>query len=119
MLLLTIHFWTLVGELTSLKRYPEVTVYRRLLKEVRPFRVHLFGGTLLSFLFIPATMLLPLPLKIEVDSVLGSHPLPGFVRALVPRGALESRTSLLGVPAVLFVMFALFNQLQSLASDLL
>ena len=106
-LLLTIHFWTLVGELTSVERYPEATVYRRLLKEVRPFRLHLVGGTLLSLMSIPATMLLPL--KIEVDSALGSHPLPGFVRALVPRDALESRTSLLAPPAVLFVMFALFN----------
>jgi hypothetical protein len=85
-LLLTIHFWALVGELTSLKRYREVTVFRRLLKEVRSFRVPLLGRTPLSLLSIRATMLLPLPPKIEVDSVMGSIHCPGSFAAF-SRGA--------------------------------
>ncbi len=48
---------------------------------------HLSGIAFLSFLSLPLTLLFPLPLKIVVDNVLGSQPLPNW---LVWTGSLSS-----------------------------
>jgi ATP-binding cassette subfamily B protein len=57
----------------------EFQVYRRILKVARPYIWHIFGYLLLSLVAVPLALLKPLPLKIAVDSVLGSQPLPGFL----------------------------------------
>lgn len=48
----------------------------RLLGECRSCWPHLSAIAFLSFLSLPLTLLFPLPLKIVVDNVLGSQPLP-------------------------------------------
>ena len=60
----------------------------------------------------PLALLAPLPLKIAVDSVLGSRPLPGLLDALLPAGATRSTAGLLILVAALAVFIALANQLQ-------
>jgi ATP-binding cassette, subfamily B, bacterial len=93
-------------------RYAGLRLYRRLLLEARPYWRHiggLFGLSLLSSVF---ALLTPLPLKIAVDSVVGSHPLPGFIAVVVPAGARQSQTGVLLVAAGLFVLIALLRQLQ-------
>src|SRR6266542_1206836 len=80
------------------RTYTGLRLYRRLMLEARPFWRHiggLFGLSLLSSVF---ALLTPLPLKIAVDSVVGSHPLPGFIAVMVPAG--------------LFVLLSLLRQLQ-------
>jgi ATP-binding cassette, subfamily B, bacterial len=72
------------------------------------------GYFLLTLLEIPLALLLPLPIKIEVDSVFGSHPLPWFLTALVPPGRERSIAFLLIFPAALLIAIALLNQLQAL-----
>jgi ATP-binding cassette subfamily B protein len=87
-------------------------LYRRLMREARPYWRHiggLFGLSLLSSVF---ALLTPLPLKIAVDSVVGSHPLPGFIAVIVPAGARHSQTGVLLVAAGLFVLLSLLRQLQ-------
>lgn len=87
-------------------------LYRRLSLEVVPYRRHvagLFALSLFSSVFVLAT---PLPLKIAVDSVVGSHPLPGFLAAIVPEQVSHSQTGVLLVAAALFVVIAVFRQLQ-------
>ena len=46
--------------------------------------VHLAGILALSLLAPPLALLTPLPLRIAVDSVIGSHPLPGVLAAWAP-----------------------------------
>jgi len=87
-------------------------LYRRLLHEVSPYRRHIGGLFALSLLSSVFALLTPLPLKIAVDSVAGSHPLPGFLAVIVPAEVRQSRTGVLLVAAGLFVAVALFRQLQ-------
>ena len=93
-------------------------VYRRVLTEARPYWPHLILALLIGLLSIPTALLLPLPLKIELDSVLGSHPLPAFLSYVVPP-AVQHSIYLPLIPALLFVIFALANQAQTFAAGLL
>ena len=93
-------------------------VYRRVLTEARPYWPHLVLALLIGLLSIPTALLLPLPLKIELDSVLGSHPLPAFLSYVVPP-AVQHSIYLPLIPALLFVIFALANQAQTFAAGLL
>src|ERR1051326_7367234 len=95
------------------------TVYRRVLTEARPYWPHLILALSVSLLSIPAALLLPLPLKIELDSVLGSRPFPAFLSYVTPPAILHSRIYLPLVPALLFIVFALANQVQAFATGLL
>jgi ATP-binding cassette, subfamily B, bacterial len=97
----------------------DLSTVRRLLEEARPFWSHLVGILLLGFLSTPIALLTPLPLKIAVDSVLGSHPLPLPLRDLTPEGVGGSKLAILVFAAALLVGVALMNQLRSLASALL
>ena len=91
-------------------------VYLRLLRDVRPYRWHLVGLTLLSLLSAPLALLLPVPLKIAVDSVIGSQPSPPVLDTALPAAATGSDTALLVTVGVLFVAFALLNQIREMAS---
>ena len=77
------------------------------------------GYFLIGLLEIPLALLLPLPIKIEVDSVLGSHPLPSFLTPLIPASSAHSITFLLIFPAVLLIAIALLTQLQALTTMVL
>jgi len=99
--------------------YSTQTIYRRVLSESRPYRLHIAGLLAFSLLSTPLALLTPLPLKIAVDSVLGDAPLPGFIDALLPAAATRSTTLLLVATAILFVVISLVSQLQGLASEVL
>jgi ATP-binding cassette subfamily B protein len=103
--------------MTPTTRCTDLTLYRRLLGQVRPYRAHLAGIFLLNLLSIPLVLLTPLPLKLAVDQVLGARPLPGFLQALLP--ATASGAAVLALAAGLTVLIALLSQLQALASSLL
>src|SRR6266540_3343434 len=63
--------------------YTDFTLYRRLLRQARPYWPYIVGIFLIGLLSSFLTLLTPLPLKIAVDSVIGSHPIPGFLNALL------------------------------------
>ena len=94
-------------------------IYVRLLRDARPYRWHLAALTILSLLTAPLALLLPVPLKIAVDSVIGSQPAPPILQAALPGVATESDTALLVTVGLLFVVIALLNQLQEMASLIL
>ena len=98
------------------RRYGDRGLYRRLLSEARPFWPHLLGVALLDLLAAPIALLQPLPLKIVVDSALGSAPLPGWLEAVLPQGA--SRSALM-VAVVLLIAIALLDRLRALGHWLL
>ena len=99
--------------------YGDLTIYRRLLRQARQFWPHIVGIFLLDLLSTPLALLTPLPLKIAVDSVLGSQPVPGFLNSLLPAAATRSGTAVLLLAVGLSVAIALLGQLQELVTWLL
>jgi ATP-binding cassette, subfamily B, bacterial len=99
--------------------YTDLVLFKRLLREARPYWRHIAVIFVISMLAAPLTLLTPVPLKIAVDSVLGSHPVPGFLDALLPAGATRSDTAILVVVAAMFVLVAVLTQMQDLGSTLL
>jgi ATP-binding cassette subfamily B protein len=101
------------------RRYGTLTLYRRLLIEARPYWPHVFGYLLLSLCATPLALLTPLPLKVTVDSVIGSRPLPHFFNAVLPAGRWRTETAVLIVLAGLVVLFALLTLIHRLATEML
>ena len=99
--------------------YTDFALYRRLLRQARPYWTHIGGIFLLSLLSSPLALLTPLPLKIAVDSVIGSHPLPGFLDALLPATVSHSDFAVLALATGLLVAITLLSQLQELTSSVL
>jgi ATP-binding cassette, subfamily B, bacterial len=97
----------------------ELRLYRRLAAQARPVWGRITALFLLGLLASPLALLAPIPLKIAVDSVLGTHPLPPFLHALVPTGIPRSPATLLVLVAALAVLIALLSQFQSLATKYL
>lgn len=96
-------------------RYTTVVILKRLLFQARGYWLHLGGLLILSFLATPLMLLNPLPLKIIVDSVIGSEPLPRYLTILFPGGAGSPNTSILLTAIVLLVIFAILTQLRNLS----
>ena len=94
-------------------------LYRRLLAQARPFWGHIAALFVLGLLSTPLALLTPVPLKIAVDSVLGTQALPGFLRTLVPQAWATSTASLLWLVAGLVVLIALLMQLRQLGATVL
>jgi ATP-binding cassette subfamily B protein len=105
--------------MTPIAKHRDFALYRRLARRAQPFWLHIAGFGLLSLLATPLALLTPLPLKIAVDSGIGSHPLPHLFQALLPRGISVSRSSALLLAVCLLVVIALVGQVQSMAMSLL
>jgi ATP-binding cassette subfamily B protein len=71
-------------------RVRDISLYRWLLAELRPYWRAIAGILLLSFAATPLSLLAPLPLKIVVDTVIGSQPVPNFLAPLLPAAASKS-----------------------------
>ena len=97
----------------------ELMLYRRLLQQARPYWPHIVGIFLIDLLATPLALLGPLPLKIAVDTVVGSDPLPAFLAAVLPDAVTQAGFGLLVMAAILQVVVVLLSQLQGLASHVL
>src|SRR5207244_4278909 len=89
----------------------ESTLYRFLVQQGRPYSRHLAAILALSLLSAPLAQLTPVPLKVAIDSAVGSRPPPGFLQPFL--GATHSRI-LIGV-VILLLVVALLSELQQLA----
>ncbi len=96
-----------------------LALYRRLGAYARPYRWHIAGILVLQLLSTPLALLGPLPLKIAVDTVIGSRPLPSWLNPLLPGHIVSSPTALLTVAAGILLATALLGSLQELTTDLL
>src|SRR5207237_4241740 len=76
-------------------RFENLTLYRRLWQQVWPYWRYLAGILLLSLLAPPLALLVPLPLKIALDNIIGRRPLSGVLAALLPESVKQSDTALL------------------------
>jgi ATP-binding cassette, subfamily B, bacterial len=97
------------------RRSRRVRTSRRVASEVRGFRHHIALLFVLSALGSGLVLLVPVPLKVAVDTVLGSHPVPGFLQAVLPGAATSSDSALLITLAILFLLVTLLMQLTELA----
>src|SRR5438874_2430289 len=99
--------------------YSDRTLSRRLLHQVRPYWAYITGIFVLDLCATPLSLLGPVPLKIAVDTVIGSQPLPPLLRILLPDPATHSKLLLLSMAVGLLVLVAFLTQLQGLGSYVL
>jgi ATP-binding cassette subfamily B protein len=100
-------------------RYRDLALYGRLIRQARPYWPHVLGAFLLNLLSAPLALLMALPVKIVVDNVLGSQPLPGWLAALLPEATTSSAGRILILAVGILVAFALLSQFQRLGVWLL
>ena len=98
------------------KKYSNLELYRRLFHEVKPYRLYIGAILLVTLLSPPLSLLVPLPLKIAVDSVIGSHPIPAFLQPVIPQAITGSPDGMLTFVIVLTMLVALLGGLQRVAS---
>ena len=90
-----------------MKPRSDLMIARRLLTQSRPHWLHFVIVLGLGLLSAPLALLTPVPLKLAVDHVLGSAPLPGWL----PSALLDSPSVLLTFAAVLVVISSLLQNL--------
>ncbi|HXU15918.1 MAG TPA: ABC transporter ATP-binding protein [Terriglobales bacterium] len=94
--------------------FKKKSVLVRVLLECRSCWPHLVGIAGLSIVSLPLTLLYPLPLKVVVDSVLGTQPLPSWLVHWVP--FLRFRTASLEAAIEILLAIAVVVSIQSLAA---
>jgi ATP-binding cassette, subfamily B, bacterial len=104
---------------SQVRRYGDFVLLVRLLREARPYWLHIIAVFLLGLLATPIALLAPVPLKIVIDSVTGEDPVPSFLAPFLPDDLAGSVTAVALAAAVLFVGVGLLEQLQKLGSSVL
>jgi ATP-binding cassette subfamily B protein len=97
----------------------DARLYGRLLHQARPHWLHLGGLLLVSLLATPLTLLTPVPLKIAVDNVIDSQPLPGYLQAVLPDALTSSSTGVLLFAVALLVVVSALSELQYVGLEIL
>src|SRR6266566_7101349 len=100
-------------------RYNDFNLFCRLLKQARSYRLHLAMIVLRSFLSIPLTLLTPVPLKLAVDHVIGTQPLPQYLAPLLPGTLSGSPIAIMFLAVVLLLSVVLLQNLEGFGSWLL
>jgi len=101
------------------KQSTDLAILGRLFQQARSYWPHLALIFLLDLLATPLALLVPLPLKLAVDSVIGSEPLPGFLEPIAPDIADGSKGTLLLFVIALMVIVSLLTQVQKFGNWLL
>jgi ATP-binding cassette, subfamily B, bacterial len=101
------------------KKYSDLILLRRLWNLARRYWIGIAAIFVIGLLSTPLALLTPLPLKIVVDNVLGSRPLPDFVYAYLPSVFTESAGRILVLAVILLLIAALFTQLLQASSSIL
>jgi ATP-binding cassette subfamily B protein len=96
-------------------RYSAGNLIKRIVQESRPYWLHMAGLFVLSVAYTPLSLLVPVPVKIAVDTVLGSQPLPGFIDAVLPESVPRSTTAMLVLAGSLAVLIGFLTHLQTLS----
>ena len=104
---------------TSAERTRDRALLRRVAREVRPHWRGVAGIFLVDLAATPILLLMPVPLKIAVDSVIGSKPLPSPLAAFTPGWLTRSNGSVLGLVAGLLLAVVVLNLLQQAAAFVL
>lgn len=100
-----------------MSKHSDWRIYKRLLRQARPYWGHIAGIFLLSLLDSPLGLLAPVPLKIAVDSAIGSHPLPDFLDRALPAAVTHSSDGILILAVAMGIAITLLGGLLGLASS--
>src|SRR6267143_226509 len=87
---------------------------KRAFEDLRPYLWPLVVLLIVSLLAVPMTLIFPLPIKLLVDSVLSSQPLPGYLTVFV--GAQVSKTLALWLAISILMAAAVLTYLQNLVN---
>jgi ATP-binding cassette subfamily B protein len=87
--------------------------------QARPYWGKIAVIFLLSLASTPLSLLTPLPLKLVIDNVVNSHPLPKMLRGFVPDSMVHSPSGLAGLAIGLLIGVKLLSYVASMASALL
>ncbi len=88
------------------------------MEQARPLWPHLFGVLLLTLISTPFALLLPLPLKMVVDSVISHKPAPAILMRWLP-ASWNNTPGLLMIAAVALLSIGALMQIQVLLSWML
>jgi ATP-binding cassette subfamily B protein len=94
-------------------------LYRRVINQTKSQWAPLTAIFSLELLSTPLSLLAPVGIKIAVDSVVGSQPVPKLVQAFLPSATLHSPKKLLIAAAVLQVLVVLLIQLHGFCNYIL
>ena len=92
------------------------SLIKRILKQARPYWLHIIGLFMLNLLAAPIALLKPFALKVLIDSGFGSHPLPHFISMLFPANFEFTFNKVVIISAVLVIIIALIENIYNLAS---
>lgn len=92
-----------------------LAIYARVLREAWPHRRSVLVLLLLGLLATPLGLLTPLSVTVAVDSVIGGHPPPSWLAALLPDGAAASPQAILTAAVAFGLLTALLTQIQTVA----
>ena len=101
------------------KKYSDYQIIKRLLIIAKPYWLNIVGVFLANIIAIPLALLMPISLKIIVDSILSSSPLPDYIRIFLPDQLMMSKASLLWVAVGIQVGVVALSSLQSIGSYVL
>jgi ATP-binding cassette subfamily B protein len=97
----------------------DLQIYQRLLVQARRYWPHIGGIFGLSLLSTPLALLNPLPLKLVVDSALGSEPLPGFLAPFAPVAIASSPYTVLVFAVALLATVTVLEYVRGFGAALL
>lgn len=100
-------------------RHSDLALFRRILQQARPYWVHVIGIFVLGLVATPLSLLTPLPLKIAIDSAVGTRPLPRFLNRALPASATQSPAAILAIAVVLLLGVAALENLFALVNSFL
>jgi ATP-binding cassette, subfamily B, bacterial len=87
---------------------------KRAFEDLRPYLWPILLLLIVSLLAVPITLIVPLPIKVLVDSVLGSQPLPGYLTIFV--GSQMSKGIALWLAISILMGTAVLTYLQNLVN---
>ena len=85
---------------------------RQALEDLRPYTWPIVALLIVSLSAVPVTLIFPLPVKLLVDNVLGSQPLPGYLAVFV--GSQVPKNLTVWVAITLLMVTAVLTYLQNL-----
>src|SRR5438128_935060 len=87
---------------------------RRVLSELRPYMLSILFVFAISLTAIPLALVSPLPIKIIVDNVLGTRPLPGYLRIITTNPSQVSAQALVVIAIGILVVGTVLTNVQQL-----
>jgi ATP-binding cassette, subfamily B, bacterial len=92
------------------------TLLKRAIVDLRPYLGSITAILILSLSAVPITLITPLPIKILVDNVLGSQPLPNYIVFLNPSQSAVSKSYIIGLAISILIGVAVLTYLQNLVN---